>query len=393
MNNLERKLQGMKDEFKRAIPTSFTEADKQRVYEKLYEQRTISKNYWLSKALTFFAFIGAALFIIFIFAQDDFELFPSNETTNGDAFTNMANREESAPEGNLTEKSGVNYDFGDHSTFPFYAPFNHEQIKIGDVVGNFTITDIVEAEVDGKEEKRIVFESDEIIHMFGDIHKEEKYLFQFDDQDMLRWYEQRKFPFNQNPESLPITPIEIKDQSSSVQYVLESEVIVQGFFDRFSDDEIFPDVAITTKRLDYILGEGQSTIIINIHSPFYNVEMYTNTIEVDDYLIEIYEQYRESLDERLLMDFTSSYDFIKFYVYAAAERDEQVVKSLFRDDPEEELYVLFETIASSERFIILESKDEGQTFHVHALLVFDTHPVSEIHLFKDDQGIWRILDY
>lgn len=365
MRELDQKLRNLKNEFNRSVPTSFSEWDKQEIYDKVQNPNQNKSRGLIPKTITVFAFLATALFIIFIFSKDSFSLFESNQGGGpGGLSKGTPIREDSHDE---EQASDTTEEYKTELSRKVHVTFNYHLVSAGDEYDLFTVTKVEENE--GK--KIVTFESDELIYLEGNLIFEDEWLFQFDEYLY----------------GLSRVPIEMNDVGSSVQFKVEDDIDIMGGYVGFSKEKFFPQISLRTKRIDYIFSGEESEILVHVFNTSEEAELYTTPLEIDKEIREIYNEYRHSHDESLLKDF-EPIDILKLYLHSASNQDEETVKTLFGNNSTEDLYAIANVFSEIDQFLLVESIE---TERISVLL--DYEPFVDLTIAKNEHGIWKMYHF
>ncbi|MBY6270927.1 MAG: hypothetical protein CW346_01820 [Bacillaceae bacterium] len=329
---MDERLKELKREYEQALPVSFTQRDRERILEKINKkQGKITPPAIFPKALTAL-FYAATFFIGFYFIHEQF--FPAEP-----------GKEEKRAQSSLEESGQAKYTLLTEED-DLFLTFDPETLQPGDQVGSFTVESI--SEKDGKE--TIVFVTGE--NGNGEIHGD-------------LYSEQNQFWFIPDKKSLSDFPIAAEDIGKKLFFTFSGEVQerLKNEFDQLqagsvayaewrSDKKIktFPNYALRVAEIRYERDPDRPTVILGVHP---NADpgggngpdgrTYHTSIELDGKLKNIYHQYAQTLDDRLL-DGLKPVDVFKLYIHAMGSGDKNVQYALLIKDekyggvPDQETY-------------------------------------------------------
>lgn len=360
---MDQKLRALKRDFHQSIPTHFSERDRERILLNIQNQ---NKNRGLfPKTITVFAFLTTVLLILILFSKEGLNLFEANQGGSPGGLS----------KGNLTGKEMLDIDWesNDEEVYKtklskkIRVTFNYHLVSPGETYDLFTVTKVEERE--GR--KIVSFESDEIIYLDGNLIYQDEWLFQF----------------NESLHGLSRIPIEINDLGNSVQFKVEDEIHIMGEYVGFSKEKFFPQISLRTKQIDYIFSEEGSEILIHIFNGDEEPELYTTPLEIDQKIIDIYNDYRHQQDQSLLKDF-EPIDLLKFYLHSATEKDEATLRTLFSNSSTEDLYALSTIFSKVDQFLLVENIETGIIS-----VYFDYEPFVDLIIARNGDGIWKMYHF
>lgn len=357
---MDKKLKELKQDFNQSIPSSFTDKDRERVFEKIHNPKK-EKGYGLiPKTITGFAILATTILLVFIYSNEASSPLPQNQGGTSGVGGNLTD-DFFSEEGEET----VGEDYRTKLVERSYFIFNYHLVSVGDQFDSFTVTNIEENE----KGKVISFESEELISLAGDLIYRDEWLFQFDEYSS----------------GLNYLPIEVNDLGNFVQFKLVDESnFFKALYD-FTEEEIPPPITLTTEKIDYIISKSGSEVIIYYSDDEIRADLYTTPLEIEEKLIEVYDDYRKGHDQSLLVDL-EAIDLIKLYLYGSALKDEETVKTFFSQTPEQNLYELAEILDHVGKMLFIEYLQTDNIVDVS--LNYDV-PVKLI-LIKNEQDVWQI---
>jgi hypothetical protein len=292
---MDKKLRNLKTQFEFEIPTSFSEKDKQAVFQKIKEEKHAVKkdNFpFFPKPLI----IGAIAILFFMFggiASYEYGLFGSGSDSSANG-----NQEPNGNEGDLVpialdqeQKRKVNENQDNDLIF------DPETIQVGAEVGNYIVSNV--EELDG--ERRITFEVKLLL----------KGIVKMDSYELLTLH-----PDEESRNLLPLTGEEQEDFSL---YFLQNEKMNLEFELEPMESE---PAEFQVNGLVYTWGKGEPSIGIQVMmvNPTslrdkYPSKRYDTTIELSTELQSIYKEYAKKKNDMLLRGL-KPIDIFKMYYHA-----------------------------------------------------------------------------
>lgn len=186
----------------------------------------------------------------------------------------------------------------------------------------------------------------------------------------------------------------------SAQFKLNDENKVRALHVGFSDDPLFRDLSIDINKIEYEYSESGSTITLHLFDYELDIQRLDSTIEIDNDLTNIYEQYSETYNDQLLSGL-EPIDVFKLYVHASAQQDKETVDNLFAEDETglseeesfgeisgDESFDIFKYLNASDEFIFMHS-EEGM-----AILLFSSDENNRnFFLEQNDENVWKFSPF
>lgn len=274
-----------------------------------------------------------------------------------------------------------------------YTTFNHDTIDAGDIVGDFEVTDVHK----DNGSTFITFVLDEknpsgytsSFPLNGDIIRSDEWLFRVDERMA----------------GMEHFPIEMSDVGKSVQFKLMDEETVQAMYTHFNDEEILEGYVVDIAKVEYMFSETNSTITLYVDLRGSDIQSYETTIELNDQLNAIYENYNQSHNDQLLSGL-EPFDVFRLYMHATANEDHQTAYALYiKDDdwhlPSEEEYFndinsdkqsserssnLYKDLQTVNKYIQMKDEDQEE-----AIILFTLEHDLSFSLIKDKaKDIWKV---
>ncbi|MFD2043609.1 hypothetical protein ACFSTA_04380 [Ornithinibacillus salinisoli] len=316
---MDKQLKHLKSHYENEVPTTFTEKDKQAVLEKIKQtdKRTSGKVFpFYPKVLT--GVVLAALVIIVVIStnnQPDMFMSLTDDAADSEMDSNeMAEMREFSDGGDSSlEEEGeaaksqsdmeIAGDAGNH----FFDP---ETVLIGSTYGSMEVI-----EVDRQSEQTSIIFNGET-SLSGD--------FQLDGD---------RLAFVPHENALLAFPLANGDERNIPAFYFQDESSVKMAYG-IGDDQNSLSTAdqgytLDVTGMEYIHSPTGSTIYLEITTRMTNT--YDTNIKMSQELTDIYEQYKETLNDELL-EGLNPIDVFKMHFYAENNEDEEVKYALYIQD-------------------------------------------------------------